>query len=40
MEREIVDWIDLAQDWDKWHAVVNTVMNVAILESAWNFLNS
>ena len=30
--REVVDWIDLAQDWDKWRAVVNTVMNVAILK--------
>jgi hypothetical protein len=22
-----VDWIDLAQDNDKWHALVNTVIN-------------
>jgi len=35
-----VNWIDLAQDWDKWHVVVNTVTNVAILENAENFLNS
>lgn len=35
-----MDWIDLAQDWDKWHAVVDTAMNVAILENAGNVLNS
>jgi hypothetical protein len=40
MGREIVDWVDLAEDWDKWRAVVNTVMNVAVLEKAGNFLNS
>jgi hypothetical protein len=22
-----MDWIDLAQDWDRWRALVNTVMN-------------
>jgi hypothetical protein len=26
----ICDWIDLAQDRDKWRAVVNTVMNLRI----------
>jgi len=40
MGREIVEWIDLAEDWDKWRAVVNTVMNVAVLENAGSFLNS
>jgi hypothetical protein len=25
---EGVDWINLAQDRDQWHAVVNTVMNL------------
>jgi len=24
---EGVDWINLAQDWDKWRAVVSVVMN-------------
>jgi hypothetical protein len=27
---EGVDWIDLAQDRDKWQAVVNTVMNLRV----------
>ena len=27
---EGLDWIDLAQDGDKWWAVVNTVMNFGI----------
>jgi hypothetical protein len=26
-----VDWIDLAQDRNKWRAVVNTVMNLRVL---------
>jgi hypothetical protein len=25
-----VDWIDLAQDKDKWRALVNTVMNLQV----------
>jgi hypothetical protein len=40
MGREIVDWIYLAEDWIKWRAVVNMVMNVAVLENAGNSLNS
>jgi hypothetical protein len=25
-----MDWIDLAQDMDRWRALVNTVMNVRV----------
>jgi hypothetical protein len=27
-----VDWIDLAQNRDQWRALVNTVMNLRVLE--------
>jgi hypothetical protein len=30
------DWIPLAQDTDRWRAVVNTVMNVPFLQLAGN----
>jgi hypothetical protein len=29
-ERRGVDWIDLAQDRDKWRALINAVMNLRI----------
>jgi len=30
IEQEVVDWIHLAQDGDKWQALVNTVMNLRV----------
>jgi hypothetical protein len=30
MGLEGTDWIHLAQDWDQWQALVNTVMNLQI----------
>ena len=35
---ECMDWIDLAQDMDRWRAVVNGVMNLRLTLSVDNFL--
>jgi hypothetical protein len=35
-----MDWIDLAQDRDRWRAVVNAVMKLLVTENARNFLSS
>jgi len=35
-----MDWIDLAQDSDKWLAYVSTAMNLRVPYKAGNFLNS
>jgi len=33
-----MDWIDLAEDRDRWWALVNEVMNLRVPENAGNFL--
>jgi len=35
-----VDWIDLAQDRNRWRALVNAVMNLWVSYNAGNFLTS
>jgi hypothetical protein len=36
----VADWIHLAQDWDRWRALMNTLMNLRVPLNAGNFLTS
>ena len=40
MGRGGMDWIDLAQDRDRWQAIVNVVMKLQVPYSAGNFWTS
>jgi hypothetical protein len=33
-------WIDLAQNWDQWRALVNTVMNLRVPQNVGKFVSS
>ena len=35
-----MDWIDLAQDRDRWRALVNVITNLQVPRNAGNFLPS
>ena len=35
-----MDWIDLAQDWDRWQVFVSVVMNLRVPWNAGNLLTS
>ena len=37
---EGVDWINVAQDWDKWSILVHMVLNMPCHENVRSFLSS
>jgi len=37
---EGMDWIDVAQDRDRWQALVNAVINIPVPQNTGNFLTS
>jgi hypothetical protein len=40
LEWDDMDWIDLAENRDKWKALVNAVMNLRVSQNAGKFLSS
>jgi hypothetical protein len=38
LEKYVMDWTDLAQDRDRWKALVNTVMNLSVPYNVEKFL--
>jgi hypothetical protein len=35
-----LDWIDLAENRDQWRTLVNTVMNIQVIQNVGRFLSS